>query len=79
MKNKLQSMLFPMINIIIPTILICVQTFGSNKELIDILLPMVFTLFFGVVLGGILPILMIVIFNIDVSKYFKTRFIIGNL
>lgn len=75
MKNKLKSMLFPMINIIIPAIFICVQTLGLNKELIDILLLFTFTLFLGFVLGGIFPILLIVIYNIDVSKFFKTRLI----
>lgn len=75
MKTKLKSMLFPIINIIIPAIFICVQTFGSNKKLIDLLLLCIFTLFLGFVLGGIFPILLIIIYNIDVSKYFKTRLI----
>lgn len=75
MKNKLKSMLFPIINIIIPAILICVQTFDSNEKLIDLLLLFIFTLLFGFVLGGIFPILLIVIYNIDVSEYFKIRLI----
>ena len=68
-------MLLPLINIIVPVIFICIQILGSNKAAIDILLYMVFTLFFGAVLGGIFPILMIIVFNIDTSDCFIARLI----
>ena len=75
MKSKLRSLLFPVVNIAIPLIFICVQTLGSNKKLADLLFLFSFTLLFGVVAGGIVPILFIVMYHIDVSEYFKPRLI----
>lgn len=79
MIKKLQSLIFPIINFIVPIIFICCQAPNPDFNFNDIILEMKYTLLIGAFLGGIFTFIITIIFKIDISDCFKTRIIILGL